>query len=144
MLFQVAYVSLSRLPLDENTLSEILEASQRNNARDEITGVLMYHDEIFFQVLEGEKSAVENCYYKRICHDPRHKSLSLMWADMVDSRTFPDWAMGYVGPDEVGRYTKSSFQSLSHLQSAEVVVANTNGVALELARSVFSDFNKGR
>ena len=62
MLFQLAYVSLSRLKLDETTLSDILEASQRNNARDEITGILMYHDDMFFQVLEGDRSAVENCY----------------------------------------------------------------------------------
>ena len=53
MLFQLAYVSLSRLRLDETTLSDILEASQRNNARDEITGILMYHDDIFFSGAGG-------------------------------------------------------------------------------------------
>ncbi len=142
MLFQLAYVSLSRLPLDETTLSDILEVSQRNNARDEITGILMYHDEIFFQVLEGDRSAVEKCYYEGISHDPRHKSLSLMWADGVESRTFSDWAMGYVGPEVIGRYTKDSFQSLSYLKSDEAVAANSNGVALQLARSVFSDFQR--
>ncbi len=142
MLFQLAYVSLSRLPLDETTLSDILEASQRNNARDEITGILMHHNEIFFQVLEGDRSAVEKCYYERICHDPRHKSLSLMWTDLNESRTFSDWAMGYVGPDEVGRYTKNNFHSLSCLKSGEAVAANSNGAALELARSMFSEFKK--
>ncbi|MBS1302678.1 BLUF domain-containing protein [Loktanella sp. SALINAS62] len=142
MLFQLAYVSLSTSPLDEMTLSDILKASQRNNARDKITGVLMYHDEIFFQVLEGEQSSVEDCYYKRISHDPRHKSLSLMWADLAESPAFSDWAMGYVGPDEVGRHTKNSFQSLSYLKSDEAVATNINGVALALARSMFSDFKK--
>jgi hypothetical protein len=142
MLFQLAYVSLSRLPLDETTLSDILEASQRNNARDEITGILMYQDDIFFQVLEGDRSAVEKCYNERIGHDPRHKSLSLMWTDVVKSRTFSDWAMGYAGPDEIGRYTKNSFQSLSYLMSDEAVAANTNGLALELARLIFSEVKR--
>ncbi len=142
MLFQLAYVSLSRVPLNETTLSDILESSQRNNARDEITGILMYHDEIFFQVLEGDRSAVEKCYYERISHDPRHTSLSLMWADAFESRTFMDWAMGYVGADEIGRHTKNSFQSLSYLTSDEPVAANINGVALELARLMFSDFQR--
>lgn len=142
MLFQLAYVSLSRLRLDETTLSDILEASQRNNARDEITGILMYHDDIFFQMLEGDRSAVEKCYYGRISGDPRHKSLSLMWTDVVKSRTFSDWAMGYVGPDEIGRYTKNSFQSLSCLKSDEAVAANTGLIALELARLMFSDFKR--
>jgi hypothetical protein len=139
MLFQLAYVSLSPLPLEETTLSDILEASQRNNARDEITGILMYHDDIFFQVLEGDRSAVEKCYYERICRDPRHRSLSLMLTDVVKSRTFSDWAMEYAGPDEIGRYTKNSFQSLSYLKSDEAGAANTNGVALGLAQLMFSD-----
>jgi len=142
MLFQLAYVSLSRLQLDETTLSDILEASRRNNARDEITGILMYHDDMFFQVLEGDRSAVEKCYYERISHDPRHESLSLMWTDAVKSRTFSDWAMGYVGPDEIGQYTQNSFQSLSCLKRDEAVAANTNGIALELARLMFSDFKR--
>jgi hypothetical protein len=142
MLFQLAYVSLSRLRLDETTLSDILEASQRNNARDEITGILMYHDDIFFQVLEGDRSAVEKCYNERISRDPRHKSLSLVWTDVIESRTFSDWAMGYAGPDEIGRYTKNSFQSLSYLTSDEAVAANTNAPALELARLMFSDFKR--
>lgn len=142
MLFQLAYVSLSQLPLDETTLSDILEASQRNNVRDKITGILMYHDDIFFQVLEGDRSPVEKCYYERICRDHRHQKLSLMWSDLVKSRTFSDWAMGYVGPDEIGRYTKNSFQSLSHLKSNDAEAANTNGIALELARLMFSDFKR--
>jgi hypothetical protein len=142
MLFQLAYVSMSRLALDETTLSDILEASRRNNARDEITGILMHHDKIFFQVLEGDRSAVEKCYYERIGRDRRHISLSLMWTDVVKSRTFSDWAMGYAGPYEIGRYTKSSFQSLSYLKSDEAVAANTNEVTLELARLMFSDFKK--
>ena len=50
MFSQLAYVSLSPLSLDETTLSDILEVSRLNNARDEITGILMYHDELFFQV----------------------------------------------------------------------------------------------
>ncbi len=142
MLFQLAYVSSSRLPLDETTLSDILETSVRNNARDKITGILMYSDEIFFQVLEGDQAAVENCYFQRICHDRRHKNLSLMWTDQDESRTFSEWAMGYVGPDEVGRYTKNSFQSLSHLKSEEPLAPKTNGAALVLARAMFSDLKK--
>jgi hypothetical protein len=40
-----------------------LEVSQRNNDRDVITGILLYNDRTFFQVLEGKQSAVEDCYY---------------------------------------------------------------------------------
>ena len=142
MFSQLAYVSLSPLSLDETTLSDILEVSRLNNARDEITGIPMYHDELFFQVLEGDLSAVRKCYYERISHDPLRKDLSLMWTGVVKSRAFSDWRMEYVGPDEIGRYTTNSLQSLSDLKSDEPVAANTNGGALELARVMFSVFER--
>ncbi len=142
MLFQLAYVSFSALSLDETTLSDILEVSQLNNARDEITGILMYHDELFFQVLEGEQSPVEDCYYKRILNDPRHGGLSLIWYGLAERRVFSDWAMGYVGPHEIGRYTKDTFTTLDDLSGDETSPANSKDLALELARSVYLDLLK--
>ena len=142
MTYQLAYTSFSGLPLQETTLSDILEVSRRNNNRDEITGILMYEDRTFFQVLEGEQSAVEDCYYKRIFNDPRHCGLSLIWHGLAKRREFSDWAMGYVGPHEIGRYTKDTFTSLDDLNDDETSPANSKDLALELARSVYLDLLK--
>ena len=140
MIYQLAYTSFSRLPLQETTLSDVLEGSRQNNNRDEITGILMYEDRTFFQVLEGEQSAVEDCYYKRVCNDPRHGGLSLTWYGLAERRVFSDWAMGYVGPHEIGRYTNDKFASLDDLSGDETSPANSKDLALELARSVYLDF----
>jgi hypothetical protein len=142
MVFQLAYVSQSQPALEQRVLTNILDVSQRNNAKDKITGILMYHDEIFFQVLEGPKAAVEACYYDRICHDTRHKDPTLMWSDSVKSRTFSDWTMGYVGPDEIGKYTENAFQSLACLRDKVGASKTKKGVALELAQMVYDDFLK--
>lgn len=142
MTFQLAYTSFSRLPLQETTLSDILEVSRRNNSRDEITGILMYEDRTFFQVLEGEQSAVEDCYYKRILNDPRHCRSALYWYGLAERRAFSDWAMGYVGPHEIGRYTKDKFTSLDDLSGDVTSPANSKDLALELARSVYLDLLK--
>jgi hypothetical protein len=142
MPYQLAYTSFSGLPLQETTLSDILEVSRRNNNRDEITGILMYEDRTFFQVLEGEQSAVEDCYYKRIFNDPRHCSLSLIWHGLAKRREFSDWAMGYVGPREIGRHTKDTFTSLDDLNDDETSPANSKGLALKLAQSVYLDLLK--
>jgi hypothetical protein len=144
MLYQLAYTSFSRLPLQEATLSDILGASRRNNSRDEITGILMYEGRTFFQVLEGEQSAVEDCYYKRILNDHRHCRSSLYWYGLSERRVFSDWAMGHVGPHEIGRYTKDTFMSLDDLKGDETSLANTKDLALELAKSVYLDFVKIR
>ena len=100
------------------------------------------NDELFFQVLEGDQSAVEDCYHKRINHDPRHSGLSLVWCDEVECRAFSGWTMGYVGPDEIGRYTKNTFKSLTDLRSDDAMPAKSNEIALELARAMFSDFKR--
>lgn len=136
MLYQIAYVSLSKEPLQPKLLSDILNVSQRNNGRDGITGVLMYHDRIFFQVLEGERSVVESCY-RRIYDDPRHNNFSIVLEDTIESLTFSDWAMGYAGPDEIRGHTKNSLQSLADLRDGEGAVTDRDSLALVLACKVF-------
>lgn len=138
MLYQLAYVSLASQPLDQKILSQLLTVSQHNNERDDVSGVLMYQDSLFFQILEGERDAVQDCYYKRICKDSRHSRLSLMWENAVDGRTFPDLAMEYLGPAEIGGYTKNAMWSLVDFNAPQQASANTNSVALNLARLVFA------
>jgi hypothetical protein len=68
--------------------------------------------------------------------------MSLFWYGFTERRVFSDWVMGYVGPHEIGRYTKDTFTSLVGLNSGETSPANTKDLALELARSVYSDLLK--
>jgi len=144
LLYQLAYISRSQSPLDQATLSDILDVSRRNNARDGITGVLMYHDELFFQVLEGPRPEVDKCYFDRICHDPRHTSLSLTWCDFAESRAFSGWEMGYAGPDEIGQYTKNSFHSLDQMKSDDGLNGANKETALMLAKAMYEDFQRNR
>ncbi len=114
MLHQIAYVSLSREKLDASTLSDILSTSKSNNGREEITGVLMYHDRIYFQIIEGEKAVVEDLFV-RIEEDDRHESIALIWDDDVEHRDFPKWLMGFAGPDDVGRHSGGALPDLAAL-----------------------------
>ena len=140
LVHQIAYVSLSEAPLEAEMLSEIMAVSQRNNTRDGISGVLMYHDLEFFQVLEGKQSLVEQCY-KRIQHDPRHSSISLMWKGASGAHAFPTWAMGYVGPDDIALHSSQRFAALVDLKDAIVGSADSDNIALALAREVFRSFS---
>lgn len=149
MLYHIAYVSAARDPLVPQLLADILDVSARNNARDGITGVLMYHDRTFFQILEGARDAVKSCY-ARICMDNRHSGVCLMWEHDVESRVFSDWAMGYAGPDQIKGYSGNTYQNLCHLigtdaarpQTTTDTKSETNDVALGLARYMFHSFNR--
>jgi hypothetical protein len=137
----IAYVSISCSPLDAKFLADILEVSVRNNERDAIGGVLMYHDQIFFQIIEGDGRLVEQCY-ERICRDPRHSGISLSSDEAAEARSFPDWLMGYVGPDEISEHTGGAMLSLAGLNAPEISDGDKYGHALELARIMFKDFSK--
>ena len=80
------------LPKEE--LEKILEQSRQNNAKVEVTGMLLYEDGAFFQVLEGEESVV-NAVYKKIEMDVRHERVTKLITEPIEERAFGEWTMGY-------------------------------------------------
>lgn len=73
-------------------VERILQVSQRNNARDGLTGLLLVHDGWFVQALEGPEVAVQRAYGRIIC-DRRHYDASMVAGDTVVTRAFPSWSM---------------------------------------------------
>lgn len=88
------YVSTAPRLLSDAELGTILETSRRNNGRDGITGMLLYADGNFFQVIEGEPAALDHLV-ARLRHDPRHRDIITVARYAVGERQFPDWSMGF-------------------------------------------------
>ena len=99
-LFRLVYYSRTRLAETGEarlaSLTAILAASQENNARNGVTGALMFNAGCFGQVLEGPLDKVEETF-ERIQQDARHGEVSLLALEPVESRSFPQWSMGFVG-----------------------------------------------
>ncbi len=76
-------------------LNEILEVSNRNNARDGITGALLFDTLWFIQILEGERDAV-SATLRRIMSDERHTDITIVDARPTEARLFGRWWMGLV------------------------------------------------
>ena len=94
---QLLYVSNTLPDLAPDALSSILSASRRNNAMMGITGLLLYIDGGFLQMLEGDERALRELY-GRIAVDCRHTNLRMMLDREVSARTFPGWSMGFERP----------------------------------------------
>jgi hypothetical protein len=75
-------------------LSTILESARRNNARLEVSGILLYQDGAFFQVLEGEPTVIERLF-NTISADPRHRRVTKIVLEAIADRSFAEWTMGY-------------------------------------------------
>ena len=74
----------------------ILAVSRRNNARDGITGGLLFSDGCFAQVLEGPIDVVEEAF-ERIQCDERHRDVTVLQSGPIEARDFPDWSMAFTG-----------------------------------------------
>lgn len=103
-MFQLVYISSSRVPITSELVTAILEASRRNNERNGISGLLVAGGRRFLQALEGEEAAIWETY-ARIKADPRHHAFVLLTGRTVERRGFGRWSMAYERaglPNEAG------------------------------------------
>jgi len=90
----IIYCSAASAEFDEASIGSILEQSRANNGARGITGMLLYVQRCFFQVLEGDP-AVTNAVYDRIQLDARHHRITRIIAEPIVQRSFGEWTMGY-------------------------------------------------
>jgi hypothetical protein len=93
-MLQMIYTSAATRKISPKELQELLVISRQNNIRNGITGMLLFEDGTFLQVLEGEEEVVERTY-QRIAHDPRHNKILLIARFELEQRSFHDWEMCY-------------------------------------------------
>ncbi|RLS77980.1 MAG: BLUF domain-containing protein [Planctomycetota bacterium] len=93
-MLQLIYTSEAKNNFSPGELQNLLLTARRNNDRDAITGMLLYEDGTFLQVLEGENEVIESTY-QRIAADKRHHKIMLIARFEIDHRSFHDWEMGF-------------------------------------------------
>jgi Sensors of blue-light using FAD. len=93
-LIHIVYVSFSRNQLSELELDELLSEIRPKNLATGITGLLLYNDEIFIQVIEGETDTIRRLY-DILQKDKRHTNIVKILEERIDQRSFPNWSMGY-------------------------------------------------
>ena len=91
---QVVYSSAAVVPFSEPQLKELLARARTNNERCSVSGMLLYHEGSFLQVLEGEVSVLESLFTV-ISADKRHHRVVPLLRREVDERHFGDWRMGF-------------------------------------------------
>lgn len=105
---QLVYVSAATGSPDDKELNAILEASHRNNSGADVTGMLLYIDKGFLQILEGPPDRVEEIY-QRILRDPRHTAQRVVVDKQTDERLFGQWSMGFDHPSAQRISSDSTF-----------------------------------
>jgi hypothetical protein len=93
-LFCLVYTSISNQEMSDDRLKDLLKKLRAKNETSDVTGMLLYLDPFFLQVLEGEE-AIVNELFNIIKQDSRHNKVSLIYKKPIEMRSFPDWTMGF-------------------------------------------------
>ena len=94
----------------DQDLAELLVQARARNERNAVTGMLLYKDGRFIQLLEGHEEQVQESF-ERIRKDERHTAVELLWLRYVQYRDFPDWTMGFINADKLDSATLSGYSS---------------------------------
>jgi hypothetical protein len=99
-MLSLIYSSVATSVLEPHELTALLEQSRASNEQTGITGMLLYRNGYFLQVLEGPDTAVRQ-KMQAIRDDARHTKVSVLLEDVIEDRQFPDWTMGFPAEDEL-------------------------------------------
>jgi hypothetical protein len=95
-MYRLIYKSRSVGEIDWDVVKDILHRCEKNNAKNDITGVLLATNTHFLQVLEGRYEDV-NKTFMRIVKDALHSEIQLIAFSLIDSRIFKHWGMKGIG-----------------------------------------------
>lgn len=93
-MYRIIYLSSATTKFTNEEILTLLRNSRKNNEVHKITGLLLYSDGNFLQIIEGKSKPLKKLYEK-ICVDPRHKNIIKVFEGKVTSRIYPNWKMGF-------------------------------------------------
>ena len=127
-MIHLVYASKATREMDTEALLSMLNQARDRNNRQNLTGMLLYANHCFFQVLEGDVKDVEEVYAS-IVEDSRNINNTLILKKVIDRREFPNWTMGFqqLGEEEceaIKGYTDFLHYKMGkkELESSDLVV----------------------
>ena len=107
-LYHLGYVSTEAAPFSQTDLIELLAVARSSNDERGVTGLLLYREGCFYQVLEGEELSVQKTF-SEIEQDPRHHDVRVLFKGETESREFAEWQMGFLNLDGIDLETLNGF-----------------------------------
>ena len=89
-MYELVYCSIANPNLKEKDIFNILEKAHNFNLKKSITGCLLFHNNEFIEILEGDKSVLHNLI-EEIKKDVRHTSVMVLAENKIEKRVFDKW-----------------------------------------------------
>ena len=133
----ILYSSVAINEFNQTELEALLAQSRENNAKLAITGLLLYRNGSFMQVLEGPENAV-NDTYAIIKTDTRHREVFKLYDSPITKRDFPKWSMAFNSNEDEHIEGLSDFL---HIYQSQDELQIPEGSVLQLLKR-FRQINK--
>ena len=101
-LVELSYLSEAVSDMSFLGLMRLLESARAFNQSNGITGILLYDNQQFGQIIEGERANIMKVW-KRIQEDKRHHRIELLEIREISQRSFPDWLLRFYGGETLTR-----------------------------------------
>ncbi|MBU3596073.1 BLUF domain-containing protein [Polynucleobacter sp. 86C-FISCH] len=101
-LVELSYLSEAISDMSFLGLMRLLESARAFNQQNGISGILLYDNQQFGQIIEGERASVMKAW-KRIQDDKRHHRVELLEIREISERSFPDWLLRFYGGETLTR-----------------------------------------
>lgn len=106
----LVYISHANKLFSCEELLHLLKIARKRNQENGITGLLLYKDGSFMQVLEGSVNDIETVFAS-IKGDARHSRVRTLLYGPITSRMFNQWYMGFYNIDNLD---SNEFEGFSH------------------------------
>ena len=100
MLKSICYKSQVKYTLSILEFESLFNATQTNNDKSNITGVLVKSKDIFFQIIEGEVTTIDSLFDK-IKKDNRHSDIIELLNKPISQLSFKAFDTGYTLIDDI-------------------------------------------
>lgn len=135
-MIQLLYVSQQKHDMSDTELLEMLDQARKKNKTLDITGILLYHNGYFMQLLEGPRENVDELY-NVIARDPRHRNVRLIGRYNVTDRSFNDWNMGYRKLSEEDLRRHEGFSDIFHREDGKAELLKKPTILVEMLATLF-------
>jgi hypothetical protein len=138
MLHRLVYMSTAVGVLRADELDKVYLRAKASNAAAGITGLLLFYEGTFLQLLEGPAAGISSLVQK-LRRDKRHANLIILESSAIETRVFPDCSMQYVPARNLSAGEKQAFSDLRMAVNARPAMVGSpapgadNGLAAFLA-----------
>lgn len=125
LMIQLSYISSANQYPSEQDLLALLKQARSRNLKQNITGMLLYDNATYLQVLEGEPEYVHEIF-SSIKKDPRNTGVVLLAEETITQRSFPQWSMGFKTLDNFSAGELSGFTDIFKAKKLDKNIAIEN------------------